>query len=95
MVARPLAVALVALVFLPVLAYAFPADHTWFGGLYDDDDYDDIIILVSNTPSPPPTAVVRCPDPHRTRDWLIPALEEQIPPPATPPRPLSRGPPLS
>jgi hypothetical protein len=95
MAARLLAVALGLLLFLPALAYATPTDPTWIGGIYDDADYDDVIILVTTTPSPPPTAFVQSPDPHGTPVWLTPAGSEQLPPPATPPRRLSRGPPLS
>jgi hypothetical protein len=95
MVARLPAVALGLLLLLPALAYATPTDPTWIGGLYDDADYDVAIILVSATLSPPPTVFVPCPDPPLTPVWLIPALDEQPPPQATPPRQLSRGPPLS
>ncbi len=95
MAARLLAVALGFLLFLPALAYATPPDPTWIGGPYDDADYDDVIILVNVASNPPRTESVQCPDPHRMPVWVIPALDEQLPPPATPPSPLARGPPLS
>jgi hypothetical protein len=95
MVARLLAVALGLLLFLPALADATPPDPTWIGGLSDEADYDDVIILVNAAPSPPPTESVHSLDLHWTPVWVIPALDEPLPSPATPPSPLARGPPLS
>ena len=40
---------LVALILLPVLAYAIPADPSWIAGIYDDADGDEIVSLVCET----------------------------------------------
>jgi hypothetical protein len=38
----------IALVGLPALAYASPADPSWISGFYDDADYDDVVALVTS-----------------------------------------------
>ena len=36
-----------ALILLPVIAFAIPVDPSWIAGIYDDADGDDIVSLVS------------------------------------------------
>jgi len=38
-----------ALILLPVIAWAIPVDPSWIAGIYDDADGDDIVSLVSET----------------------------------------------
>jgi len=38
-----------ALILLPVIAFAIPVDPSWIAGIYDDADGDDIVSLVSET----------------------------------------------
>src|SRR5262245_637916 len=39
----------VALILLPVIAFAVPVDPSWIAGVYDDADGDDIVSLVYET----------------------------------------------
>ena len=49
---------LLAIILLPVIAFAIPVDPSWIAGIYDDADGDDIVNLVYETsaanPAPPP-----------------------------------------
>ena len=38
-----------ALILLPVIAWAIPVDPSWIAGIYDDADGDDVVSLVSQT----------------------------------------------
>jgi len=38
-----------ALILLPVIAFAIPVDPSWIAGIYDDADGDDVVSLVSQT----------------------------------------------
>jgi len=38
-----------ALILLPVIAFAIPVDPSWIAGIYDDADGDDVVSLVSET----------------------------------------------
>ena len=38
-----------ALILLPVIAFAIPVDPSWIAGVYDDADGDDIVSLVYET----------------------------------------------
>jgi hypothetical protein len=45
----PRAVAIVAMILLPAIAFASPPDPSWIAGIYDGADGDDIVSLVDDT----------------------------------------------
>ena len=59
-----------AIILLPVIAFAIPVDPTWIAGVYDDADGDDIVSLVYET-----AAATTAPTSHL---GPLPCLQEMV-----------------